>query len=107
MPSPFYHGNDIGVYLGRQRWGRGYRPKERICARILHFEPGVVHFSFSEHLKLQCLGQKPQEKPSSSCTLYGKAWERGYLHPTISCIGPLMSAYPGVSFTWLMHPGEF
>ena len=33
---------------------------------VFHFEPGVVHFSLHKHLKLQHLGQKLQDKASSS-----------------------------------------
>ena len=62
-PSLFYHVNDVSVYLGRQRGGGSPRA---FRARILHFEPGAVSFSLSERLKLQCLGQKLQEKASSS-----------------------------------------
>ena len=41
--------------------------KDAFRACILRFfELGAVHFSLSKCLKLQCLGQKPQEKASSS-----------------------------------------
>ena len=29
-PSPFYHVNDVSVYLGRQRGGRGPRQKNEL-----------------------------------------------------------------------------
>ena len=39
----------------------------KVCISHTHFsfEPGAVHFSLHEHLKVQCLGQKLQDKASS------------------------------------------
>ena len=65
-PGPFYHLNDVSVYLCRQRGVRGPQSKGRILHMHSSFEPGAVHFSLRECSKLQCLGQKPQEKPPSS-----------------------------------------
>ena len=53
------------IYQGWQRGG----PQSKGCISRVHspfFELGAVHFSLSKCLKLQCLGQKPQEKASSS-----------------------------------------
>ena len=46
-PGSFYHVNDISVYLGRQRGRRVPNQKNAFHAHTLCFEPGVVHFSFS------------------------------------------------------------
>ena len=46
-PGSFYHVNDISVYLGRQRGRRVPNQKNAFRAHTLCFEPGVVHFSFS------------------------------------------------------------
>ena len=63
---PFYHVNNISVYLGRQRWEGVPDRKDAFHTRILRFEPRVVHFSLCEHLKLQCLGQKLHDQVSCS-----------------------------------------
>ena len=60
-PGPFYHVNDISVYQGRQRGGRGPQLKGRISRiLILSFEPGAVCSLLRKCLKLQHLGQKLQ-----------------------------------------------
>ena len=61
----FYYVDDVSVYLGRQKGGGVTDRKYTFCTRVLHFELEAVHFSFHEHLKLQRLGQKLQEKASS------------------------------------------
>ena len=59
-------------------------------------------------------GDRNHKKMPLVCAHYmgdgGKAWERGYLFlPNFlhKAKFTLMSAHPEVSFTWLMHPGEF
>ena len=43
-PGPFYHVNDVSVYLGRQTGG-GSPIKSVFCICILHFEPVAVCFA--------------------------------------------------------------
>ena len=51
-PGPFYHWNDVSVYLvGRRGWGGG----DALLTHVLRFEPGVVRFSFCKRSKAQCL----------------------------------------------------
>ena len=57
-----YHKYDVSVYLGRQVSER----KDTFCIRVVRFEPGTIRFSLYEHSKLQRLGQKLQDKASSS-----------------------------------------
>ena len=54
------------VYLGRQRGGGVPDQKNTFRACVLRFEPGVVCFSLRECSKPQRLGQKLQDKASSS-----------------------------------------
>ena len=61
--GPFYHMNDVSVCLDRQR-ENGVPDRKNTC--VLHLEQGAVRFPFHEHLKLQWLRQKLQEKASSS-----------------------------------------
>ena len=42
-PGPFYHVNDVSVYLARQRGEGVPNRKNAFCACILHFEPEAVH----------------------------------------------------------------
>ena len=65
-PGPFYHMNDVSVYLGRQ--GGPGPPLEELpfVHTFFCFEPEAVCFSLHEHSKLQHLGQKLQDKASSS-----------------------------------------
>ena len=60
---PFYHMNDVSIYLGRQRRGGVPGRKNAFHECILRFEPTVVHLSLSEPSKLQYYGQKLKEKP--------------------------------------------
>ena len=64
-PGPFYHVNDVSVYLGRQRGGGVPDRKNAFRACILRFEPGVVRFHFAN-------------VRNSSAWDGGKVWERGY-----------------------------
>ena len=60
-PGPFYHMNDVSIYLGRQSVGvPNHNP---FCARVLHF---VVRFLLHKCSKLKHLGQKLQDKASRS-----------------------------------------
>ena len=43
-PGPFYHVNDVSVYLGRETGG-GSPIKSAFCICVLHFEPRVVCFA--------------------------------------------------------------
>ena len=52
--GPFYHVNDVSVYLGRQREERVLDQKHSFYTCVLHFEPRVVRFSLCEHSKLLC-----------------------------------------------------
>ena len=58
VSGPFYHVNDVSVYLDRQRGGGIPDWKNAFCTCILHFKPGVVRFSLHKILKLQRLRQK-------------------------------------------------
>ena len=60
-PGPFYHVNDVSVYLGRQRGGGGFLIKRILC--VCSFELGLVCFLLGKQLKLE---QELQEKASSS-----------------------------------------
>ena len=73
-PGPFYHVNDISVYLGRQRGGG-----VPFHACVLHFEPGAVCFLLPKHSKLQHLGvQKLQDKVLSLFFHWGTLLSSGY-----------------------------
>ena len=65
-PGPFYHVNDISVYVDRQRRGGVPDRKNAFRAHILCFEPGEVRLSLRERSKFWSLGQKLQDKVSSS-----------------------------------------
>ena len=65
-PRIFYYINEVSVYLGGQSGGGVYHQKYAFCARIFCFEPEVLRFSLHECSKLQRLGQKRQNKVSSS-----------------------------------------
>ena len=49
-PGPFYHVNDISVYLGRQRGGGALKQKSVFHLHILRPKQGVLCFSLLKHL---------------------------------------------------------
>ena len=59
-PGPFYHVNDVSVYVGRQSGGGVLDRMNAFHTHVLHIELGLVHvcFSLRKLSKLQHLGQK-------------------------------------------------
>ena len=57
-PGPFYHVNDIGVYLGRQRWGGVSNWKNELEAFSRSFCPKRWSFKRSWSKKRTALGSK-------------------------------------------------
>ena len=67
------------VYLGRQR-GEGVPDEKNVfCACVLHFEPWVVDLLLHECSKLQCLGQKLQDKRHEARSFNGTPSNSIYL----------------------------
>ena len=60
-PGPFYHVNDVSVYLdilyySRQRWGGVPDRKDAFLACVLRFELRVVRFLLRKRSKTPVLG---------------------------------------------------
>ena len=107
-PGPFYHMNDISVYLGRQREGP---PLEELlfAHTFLCFEPEVVCFSLHEHSKLQHLGQKLHDKASSSPQACSFFWLVDWCHSRdkIYQVFPLRFCILQASINWTVgRPGN-
>ena len=82
-PGLFYHVNDVFVYLGRQREGRGPQSNERILHTHSSFWTRSNTFSLRKHSKLQHFGQKLQDQASSS--FFGPLPSSVYLYQQTKC----------------------
>ena len=115
-PGPFNHVNDVsteGNGGGVPNW------KNTFLARVLRFEPGAVCFSLCDCSKLQCLGQKIQDKACSNknttfCTLFKYTFNTWcvWFHPplarhVVSCYldmsSQLLSTFANFIFFWVPH----
>ena len=105
--------NNISVPLDRQRDGGVLNQNSTFRARffVLNQEWCIFHLA---NVQNSSAGDRSHKKRRLVHAHYmgdgGKAWERGYLFlPNFlhRAKFTLLSAHPEVSFTWLMHPGEF